>query len=372
MGAGNSAPQEQKYFINGSIPFFRTADVGRVHFSTDLNETGDYLNKEAVNELGLKIWPKHTILFPKSGASTFLNHRVMTGTDGVVSSHLATIFTENDILQKYIFYFLTTIDAKMLTADQGYPSLRISDLQRVKIPLPPLEAQKQIVERLDKIAEAQKLNNDLIQKSNELFQSLLHKELNPAGKNWEMKKLGEIIDPQYGYTAAAQDAGEYRFIRITDIDDFGELRSNDKKYVAIGPEEAKPYKLNAGDLLLARTGATFGKILYFKESEPAIFASFLIRLNPNTSIIDPFYIWLFSRSHGYWRQAKSLMTGSGQPQFNANKLKQIKVPLPPLEIQKQIVAKLSAVQEYKKKLVEQRAKLKELFESSLHKSMSNK
>ena len=66
------------------------------------------------------------------------------------------------------------------------------------------------------------------------------------------------------------------------------------------------------------------------------------------------------------------MTGSGQPQFNANKLKQIKIPLPPLEIQKQIVAKLSAVQNYKKQLLEQKAKLKELFDSALSKSMTQR
>lgn len=167
------------------------------------------MNKKAVDELGLKVWPKHTILFPKSGASTFLNHRVMIGVDGVISSHLVTIFTEDNVLQKYIFYFLTTIDAKTLTADQGYPSLRISDLQKIQIPLPPLATQKQIVERLDKIAEAQKLNDDLIQKTDELFQSLLHQELKPTGKDWETKKLGDILDPQYGYITAAQDSGTY-------------------------------------------------------------------------------------------------------------------------------------------------------------------
>ena len=56
----------------------------------------------------------------------------------------------------------------------------ISECSKIKIPLPPLATQKQIVDRLDKIAEAQKLNDELIQKTNELFQSLLHKELNPV------------------------------------------------------------------------------------------------------------------------------------------------------------------------------------------------
>jgi len=55
-----------------------------------------------------------------------------------------------------------------------------------------------------------------------------------------------------------------------------------------------------------------------------------------------------------------------------NNLDNLEVPLPPLQTQKQIVAKLSAVQEYKKRLVEQKVKLKELFNSVLNKSMSNK
>ena len=270
------------------------------------------------------------------------------------------------LLPKFFYYVLVFNPV----SNQGYKR-HFSLLAHIKIPLPPLEIQKQIVGRLDKIVEAQKLNDDLIQKADELFQSLLYRELDPADKDWEVKKLGDIINPQYGYTAAAKDDGKFRFIRITDIDDAGELRNGDKKYVTINSNEANPYELKTGDLLLARTGATYGKILYFKEDEPSIFASFLIRLNPDTSMVDSFYIWLFSRSQNYWRQAKSLMTGSGQPQFNANKLKQIKIRIPPLEIQKQIVIKLSAAQDYKTKLLAQKSKLKELFNSVLSKSFSS-
>ena len=317
------------------------------------------------------------------------------------------ICNEKILDNRFLYYFLKLRTKYLQSLGRGATFTEISKsiLAKVDIPIPPLAIQKQIVERLDKIAEAQKLNNGLIQKTDELFQSLLHEELNPASpahtltkqhtnkleyvgmsgsrsktpadakavagkKDWEVKKLGDIINPQYGYTAAAKDDGKFRFIRITDIDDAGELRNGDKKYVTINSNEANPYELKTGDLLLARTGATYGKILYFKEDEPSIFASFLIRLNPDTSMVDSFYIWLFSRSQNYWRQAKSLMTGSGQPQFNANKLKQIKIRIPPLEIQKQIVIKLSAAQDYKTKLLAQKSKLKELFNSVLAKSFN--
>lgn len=64
--------------------------------------------------------------------------------------------------------------------------------------------------------------------------------------------------------------------------------------------------------------------------------------------------------------------GAGQLFITKSGAERIKIPLPPLNIQQKIVKKLSAVQEYKKKLVEQREKLKELFESVLHKSMAGK
>jgi len=318
------------------------------------------------SSMGTACYPKDTLLvWDGANAGT-----VGGNLRGFVGSTITKISPLKDLDPKFLRLFLFSKSGEFNKQVHGaaIPHLNKNFVYQLLTPVPPAQIQKIIVERLDAIRKAQEVCDTQIQKADELFQSLLHQELNPAGRKWEVKKLVDILKPQYGYTAAAKEAGNYRFIRITDIGDDGELRDSDKKYVTLSQDEAQNYQLRNGDLLLARTGATFGKILYFKENEPSIFASFLIRLNPDTSI-NPFYIWLFSRSQGYWRQAKSLMTGSGQPQFNANKLKQIKIPLPLLEIQKQIVTKLSAVQEYKKQLLTQKSKLKELFDSVLYKSM---
>ena len=56
----------------------------------------------------------------------------------------------------------------------------------------------------------------------------------------------------------------------------------------------------------------------------------------------PNFYWLYAQSECYWSQAKALVTGGGQPQFNGNALKQIVVPLPPLDVQREIVAELEA------------------------------
>lgn len=157
VSAGNSAPQEKEFFENGKYPFFRTADVGRLHISSNLIEPKDYLNKKGIQ--GLRLFEKGTILLPKSGASTFLNHRVILGVDGYVASHLATINTHKDILNNiFLFHFLKNVKAQDLIQDIQYPSLKLTDVKEIIISYPPLPEQKHIVQKLDKLsAETKKL-----------------------------------------------------------------------------------------------------------------------------------------------------------------------------------------------------------------------
>ena len=91
---------------------------------------------------------------PKSGASTFLNHRVITGVDGYVSSHLATIKAKDNVVdERYLLYVLTQVRAQDLLPENSYPSLKLSIIKNIRIPFPPLEEQQRIVVILDEAFE---------------------------------------------------------------------------------------------------------------------------------------------------------------------------------------------------------------------------
>jgi type I restriction enzyme M protein len=170
-----------------------------------------------------------------------------------------------------------------------------------------------------------------------------YRETESIGGQFSYVELGTLCKPEYGFTASAADTGNARFIRITDINSDGCLKNTDQKFTDISPE-SKPYLLQKGDLLVARTGATFGKTMLFCEEYPAIFASYLIRLKfPSDKLLPEFY-WIFAQSEQYWEQARSLVTGGGQPQFNGNAITKIKIPLPPIEIQQEIVAEIEGYQ----------------------------
>lgn len=71
---------------------------------------------------------------------------------------------------------------------------------------------------------------------------------------------------------------------------------------------------------------------------PAIYASFLIKIELSSNrILNRFY-WHFSKTSLYWDQANNLVSTGGQPQFNTGAIGNVIVPVPPLEEQKRIVA----------------------------------
>ena len=166
----------------------------------------------------------------------------------------------------------------------------------------------------------------------------------------ERKKLGKIATFDYGYTASASSKGTHRLIRITDINADGKLKSDSQMYVDY-PNFNDGVNLRKGDILIARTGGTFGKSMIFSEEYPALFASFLIRINFNIRM-DPTFFWLYAQSDMYWKQANKLVKGGTQPQFNANSLALLSVPVTDYDHQREIVSRLTPKIEAIAKLTE--------------------
>ena len=148
--SGSSAPQKSSDFSKNGIPFCRTSDVGKIHLSVDFKEIADRITETAAKKMSLM--PKGTILIPKSGASTLLNHKVRLDIESYVVSHLAAIIPDTDIINdRYLYYVLTRFDMGELVEDKSYPSVKTSDIAvKVKIPVPPLPVQEEIVRILDK------------------------------------------------------------------------------------------------------------------------------------------------------------------------------------------------------------------------------
>ncbi|VEF25101.1 Type I restriction enzyme EcoKI specificity protein [Shewanella baltica] len=160
-------------------------------------------------------------------------------------------------------------------------------------------------------------------------------------KGWEWSKLGSLSsDIHYGYTASAKHNSEgVRLLRITDIQN-DKVNWSTVPACDISPEKSKSYLLENDDILLARTGGTIGKSYLVENiNVEAVFASYLIRVRRIGSMYAS-YIKVYLGSQLYWVQLYNNAAGTGQPNVNATALKSLLFPIPPLEEQHRIVAKV--------------------------------
>jgi len=220
----------------------------------------------------------------------------------------------------------------------NYPSIPDSLVRAFRIPIPPIEVQREIVKVLDTFSKLEaELEAELEARRKQY--TFYRDQLLTSSDRIRWAKVGEISNLSYGFTAKAADEGEYRFIRITDITENGKLSPEGAKFVD-SSNGAGEYVVEPGDVLMARTGATFGKTVLIENDKPAVYASFLIRIRVKHDEVLPAYYWHFAQSTQYWQQANNLVSRGGQPQFNANVLKDIRIPVPPIEEQARVVALL--------------------------------
>jgi type I restriction enzyme S subunit len=161
----------------------------------------------------------------------------------------------------------------------------------------------------------------------------LETELPPV--DWKTYNLGEIsTDISYGYTESASwiEVGP-KFLRITDIQNyFVDWKS--VPYCFITDANHSKYKLELGDIVIARTGATTGITNIFKDAEvSAVFASYLIRYRINKTFANPFYISYILKSPLWKSHVGSIIGGSAQPGANAKQFANFRFILPPIVVQ---------------------------------------
>ena len=161
-------------------------------------------------------------------------------------------------------------------------------------------------------------------------------------KGWCWTKVGEISKSiLYGVSESAKSKGEYKLLRITDIQN-NAVDWNTVPYTDYDEHRANAYRISDGDILFARTGATVGKSYLVKGlQDKAIYASYLIRVQTFNEIL-PEYVKFFFESGFYWEQIQKDSVGIGQPNVNGTTLSQLALPIPPINEQHRIVNELGS------------------------------
>jgi len=146
--AGNPAPQRTEFFDGGSRPFVRVQDLGRLNGASHLTKTAGLVNDRAAATL--KLFPRGSVLFTKSGASLLLNQRAILGRDMHVVSHIGVAVPGPRITSEWLYYWLRTVDFADIAHGANMPSLPLARVKRLRVPVPPVPDQQRRVAEIEK------------------------------------------------------------------------------------------------------------------------------------------------------------------------------------------------------------------------------
>ena len=258
--------------------------------------------------------------------------------------------------------FLTKLNA--VSPSTTIKTIRIPDFRAIPIPLPPLAEQERIARVLDAADALRATRRASLAQLDTLLQATFldlfgDPVTNPKG--WEISSLREVClgKPSYGSGAAScdYDSSLPRYVRITDVDDAGNL-SDDPRCAQLSGEDVEKYRLHEGDVLLARSGATVGKsYLYRAEHGFCVYAGYMIRFRLDPNILLPEVLFRFTQTSAYWRWVESNSRTVAQPNINAKIYSSLPVTRPPLDLQRRFATIVESVEHQK---ATQRAHLAEL------------
>jgi type I restriction enzyme S subunit len=149
---------------------------------------------------------------------------------------------------------------------------------------------------------------------------------------------------KYGIPASAVDFNEdlYRYLRITDISDDGNLLENDIK--SLNEKDVEKYFLSKNDIVFARTGASTGRSFFYeKKYGILVFAGFLIKFKINEKLVNPKFIKYYTISQKYKKWIENCQDGSTRGNMNANTFANMEIDIPDRKQQDLAVSILSSL-----------------------------
>lgn len=369
---GSNYPSKDKLVQKGNIPFVSAINIT----SNSINEDNLlYLSDEQYNLLGSGKLKKNDIVLCIRGSLG--KHCIYPFEIGAIASSLVILRSYEKRIIDFISYYIDSelfnSEIKIYNNGTAQPNLAANDVMKFHIPLPPLAEQKRIVSAVEQwmsVIDVLENNEEDLRQSIDKAKSkildlairgkLVPQDFNdePASEllkrlcvspdncpcedlpfelpeGWCWLRHNEVIEisggaqpPKSNFITSPQDG----YIQLYQIRDYGEKPSP----VYIPTSQASKIA-NKGDILLARYGASLGKVFKAEYGAYNVAMAKVILRYENLFYTD--FLFLYYHTELY-RSVIFSVSRSAQNGFNKADLESMVIPLPPLAEQHRIVAKI--------------------------------
>lgn len=294
--------------------------------------------------------------------SASLGAYLWSGEDGWLNQHIFKVIPNDNVDKMYLYHGLVHITENLYAKAHGSGMVHVTlkPFLNTQIPLPPtLAEQQRIVNRIEsmfaKLDEAKEKAQNVVDGFETRKAAILHKAFTNQLKmengklkdeDWEEKKLGEVCESIFDGDHMPPPKAEsgIPFLVISNVNtgflSFDNTRYVPNDYYDSLSETRKP---KTGDVLYTIVGS-YGIPVLVDSDRAFCFQRHMALLKPS-KLISSRYLWYVLQSNEMYQKATSIATGTAQLTVPIKGLRELTIPVPPLNYQLSIVNFLDIVLE---------------------------
>ncbi len=338
MKAGTTPSRSEPAYWGGHIPWAKISDIENA--DQKLWDTSEHITEQGLQVVGNHLIQPGTLLFAIYGSigKTTVAARPMATNQGILS---ISVRDKSILLEQYLRFWLRSQQSRFLNDARGVTqkNLSVKYFRNLTIPLPSLRGQQQITALLEQASGLVHRYRKALKDANQIRQSLFVEFFGePANNsaNFPMGVIGDLLESTtYGSSKKSGATGAWPMLRMGNLTYDGRINFTDMKYVDLSEFEAHKYQLRPGDILFNRTNSEdlVGKTAVFRSSGQYTFAGYLIRCRVNHLALPEYLSAYLNSKYGKAVLAHTCKRIIGMANINANELKAIPIPLPPVSLQ---------------------------------------
>ncbi|MFC1544169.1 restriction endonuclease subunit S [Gemmatimonadota bacterium] len=368
VSSGDSAPQEASAFGESGTPFIRAGSLAQLLDGVPESQL-ELIPEAESTKRKMRTYPAHTIVFAKSGMSCTRGLVYELEGPAHVVNHLAALECCSDLDPRFLLRWFQKNSPARLIANPSYPSIRLSDIRSERIPRPPLAEQRRIVGILDAADALRAKRRESLAQLEILLQSTFldifgDPVTNPMGwRQVSFQKIGDFVSGATPSKARSEFwDGEIPWVSPKDMK-VTRIQDSSDHITEQAVEETSIKLLSPGHLLIVVRG------MILAHSFPVAINDVPVAINQDMKGISPSDLYdkwfLLECARQLKRQIISEVStaGHGTKRLDAEAMKKIRFPSPPLDLQHRFATIVESVEQQKATQRAHLAELDDLFAS---------
>ena len=253
---------------------------------------------------------------------------------------------DDEILTRYMYHYLSKNAKSYVSSGMGNPKLMSNVMARIKVAVPPLEVQREIVCILDsftlRTAElVAELTAELTARKKQ-YEFYRDKLLTISNDELQYKKLGDIFTFRNGLSKGKDFFGSgVPFIRYTDVYNNRSLhKENIEQYVECTSDEVDKLCVSRGDVLFTRTSETAEDVgwssVMLDDVDNCVFNGFTIKASPITDDLLPEYCAYCFSTDDFRKYVTSHCAFTTRASLTGSTIAEYKMAIPSHDVQRKI------------------------------------